>query len=211
VWDLESGEEQHINPLLLVDDLLEKGKQLYDSEEFEEALIWFERVIKQQPENSDAQVYYLSTLSWMDMSREVVQSANHVIENDLLSGKDLMSVYLLKGHAMLDLGQYEQALKCFLMTSSLLDSGGDYNDVTEAYIGLCYLHLDDIVNADLKFCELISMGSELPLTFYGYGVCLIMNNEPEQGCKWLRRFLEDPGEELLGYVPKAQQIVDKIC
>jgi tetratricopeptide (TPR) repeat protein len=147
----------------------------------------------------------------MDMSREIVQSANHVIENDLLSGNDLMSVYLLKGHAMLDLGQYEQALKCFLMTSSLLDSGGEYNDETEALIGLCYLHLDDIVNAHLKFCELIEVGSELPLTFYGYGMCLIMNNEPEQGCKWLRRFLDDPGEELLGYVPKAQQIVDKIC
>jgi tetratricopeptide (TPR) repeat protein len=245
VWDLESGEVLHINPLLVVDDLLEKGVELFDSGEFEEALGSFERIIKQQPDNSEAQVYYLSTLSWMDMNRDLIQSANHVIDNDLVSGENLVSVYLLKGNAMLALGHYEQALdtldrglelddentelwtirgkalieignyqqalECFLKTRSLNMRDDVLSEETETYIGLCYLQLDDIVNADLKYSDLIGMGSEHPLTFYGYGMFLVMNNEPDKACKWLLRFLEDPGEELQGFVPQAQQIVDKIC
>jgi WD40 repeat protein/Flp pilus assembly protein TadD len=223
-----------------VDDLYTKGLQLFNSEDFEGALSNFERIITIQPRNSEAHLLHLSTLLRLERRQDAIDSADKVLENQLVSEEHLASLYMLKSSAQIGLRQFEQGLET-LERSLDLDDGnaagweirartysetGDYqqalesylkmrelkwSEETEATIGLCYLHLDDIDQAETTFKSLIEEDSTLPLTYYGYGLCLILKNEPDKACKWLQRFLEDPGEELQEIIPQVQQIVDQIC
>lgn len=114
-----------VNPLLqssqFTNDMFSLGGDLFDSGEFEKALVCFETVIKQQPEHSDALVLHLSTLMMLDRFEEIIQSADHILENKLVSGEDLSLVYLYKGSAHLGLEQYDQTCKWFQL---FLDNPG---------------------------------------------------------------------------------------
>jgi hypothetical protein len=52
---------------------------------------------------------------------EIIQSADHILENKLVSGENLSLVYLYKGSAHLGLEQYDQTCKWFQL---FLDNPG---------------------------------------------------------------------------------------
>ena len=224
--------------LQTADDLYKKGTQLFNSGDFEGALDCFEAVLKQQPENPEALLMHLSTLLRLERRQETIQAADQVLENRLASGKNLAIVYYLKGCAQISLRQFEQgleslgqslklddenvaawtiraqayselkdyqaALECYLRVREL-----EWSEETEAMIGMYYLNLNDTESAEATFKSLIEEGSTYPLSIFGYGLCLVMMDKPEQGCMWLRRFLDDPGDKYQELVPQAHQVVEK--
>ena len=223
-----------------IKELNRKGRGLYRSGDLEGALKCFEKILNEQPNNSDAWALKLSMLLQLSRREDAVQSADHILENRLVEGKHLATIYLLKGSAQIGLKQfteglgtleeclklddknitawtiraqtfselkdYQVALESYLRVREL-----EWSEETEAMIGMCYLHLDDTDSAEAVFKSLVEGDSQHPLAFYGYGLCLIMMDKPEQGCKWLRRFLDDPGEQYQPIVPQAQQVVDRLC
>jgi hypothetical protein len=71
--------------------------------------------------------------------------------------------------------------------------------------------LEDFENANATFQPLIDNGCKHPLVVYGYGLYLLGVNKQDLACKWLQRFLDNPGTDFEGYVLQAQMIMDDFC
>jgi Flp pilus assembly protein TadD len=238
--EIQTAKEVESETAIRIKELNKKGREFFGSEDFEGAIECFEAVLKQQPKNSEPWILKLSALLQLGRREEAVQSADHVLENRLVAGEHLATIYLLKGSAQIGLRQFTEGLgtleECLKLDdknitawriraqtfSELKDYQGalesylrvrelEWGEETEAMIGMCYLHLDDTESAETVFKSLVEGDSQHPLTFYGYGLCLIMMDEPEHGCRWLRRFLDDPGEGYQAIVPQAQQVVERLC
>lgn len=94
-----------------MDDIYQKATNLISSEKFEEALTYFEELIKLQPGHSDAHILQLSMLANLMRFQEAIQSADHMLENKLVSEENLPAVYLIKGTSLYGLEQYDRSCK----------------------------------------------------------------------------------------------------
>ena len=225
-----------------VEEVYSEGFRLYQSRDFTGAIDCFNQVLRLQPDHGDGIILRLGALLELGRDQEALESANEVIENNLVSGRHLAYVYAYSGNAQLKLGhpneallsldhglehdqeiaslwltkgfahsqkgEYPQALECFTKSNEL-----EQNDVAEVYSAFCMMNLDKVEQAFLTFQNLIESGSEHPLAFYGYGILLITREEPEEACKWIKRFLDKPGpgKDSQDVIPMAKQIVEKLC
>ena len=89
--------------------------------------------------------------------------------------------------------------------------GENEQDEIDLEIGWLYFSLNEFTKAEAEFQVMLKRGAEDPMAVYGMGLALIGLQKFQQACPYFKRFVQIAREEHRGFIPRAQEIIGKIC
>jgi len=227
------------NAIAQTDALRNKGKELIDSGVFEGALDCYNRGLELLPNDLTLLVLRVSALLKLGRNQEALGTIDYVLEKDLAAGHNLGNVYEAKGNALAGMGDHEDALnyyrksldivpdesKTWYIQGYVLHELGNYeaaldsfkqaqeiedNEDTNLLISYCYMGMEDYSEAEQVYRNMLEHGSSNPIVYHGLGLALCQQQENDEACQWLQRFIDNAQAEHAYLVPQVQQIIDKL-
>ena len=81
---------------------------------------------------------------------------------------------------------------------------------THLLISYCYMGMEDYLKAEQVYRNMLEHGSSNPIVYHGLGLALVQQQETDEACQWLQRFIDNAQAEHAHLVPQVQQIIDKL-
>lgn len=129
-----------------------RAKDLYDEEEFSEAVKLYRQFLKIYPIDSAAWNEYGNTLDQLDRNTEALEAYKMATNLD----PSISDYWYNKGNVLHDLGKTDQAIDDFKTASKL---NPEDTDIWES-LGDCYVHQDNFRNALDVFSKALMIDSE---------------------------------------------------
>jgi len=236
---IQTAGTNEVDPPTKAENLRIKGKELLNSGESEQAIDYFDRGLKLQPNDLTLLDLRVSALLKLERYQEALDTLDYVLDKHLATGRNLGNMYAAKGHALAGLRNYEEALNYYrrsldivttvsmiwYMQGFVLHQLGDFeaaldsfkrarqiedNEVTNIYISYCYMQMEDYSEAEQVYRNMLEHGSSNPIVYHGLGLALVQQQENDEAYQWLQRFIDNAQAEHAHLVPQVQQINDKL-
>jgi len=118
---------------------------------------------------------------------------------------DVSKTWYMQGYVLYELGKYEAALGSLMHAQEIED-----NEDTHLLISYCYMQMEDYSEAEQVYRNMLEHGSSNPIVYHGLGLALVQQQENDEACQWLQRFIDNAQAEHAHLVPQVQQIIDKL-
>jgi tetratricopeptide (TPR) repeat protein len=187
----------------------QKGIELYNSWNYQEAEKVLSDTLKTQPQDMQAHFYLGLSILSQEKYKEALDLFMKVKDANAKAGKktepDEFQVEIALTRAHLGLKQYAEAWK----NLELAGKGHENNPDLHVYRGAYYLQQDKIANALKELDKAISLDKDNPYAHYYAGHAYIHDGNPARAVEELKLFLQ-----LAPMAPeavKAKALVDALC